>query len=167
VQDIVGHTTEVASVSYMTDIYNNYNDAHPDEQIDLVYVDDVSNTPLNVSEGRVDFELFTKLTLQNQIESAGLDNVKLIDVSLEDYDFLTGGDEGINGTFFLAAKGNEQLIEDMNEAFEAAVEDGSIAKINEKYLGQSDEYAITLDYIEHVKELVQKDVEENGGQEDE
>lgn len=74
--DLPGHTTETSPTSYKASMYQSYNEAHPDAQIEVSYIEDSNNTPLSVSDGKIDFELFSKTTLQSQVAEYGLTNVK-------------------------------------------------------------------------------------------
>lgn len=160
IYDLPGHSTEVSATNFYTAVFENYNETNPDDQIELVYVEDVSQTPLHVSDGVVDFELFTKSTLLSQIESLGLDNFKIIDVTNDDQlDFLYNGVRtSPDGCYYLVSKDEEQLLADINAAFEEAVLDGSIQVLGEKYLGVTDETALTLEDIEEQRAFIENDL---------
>ena len=159
IYDLPGHSTEVSVTSFHTTAYENYNEDHPDSQIDLIYVDDVSQTPLHVSDGIVDFEFYSKTTLLSQIESLGLTNFKIIDVTYEDQlNFLFNGVmTSPDGCYFLLAKGEEQLLADINAAFEEAVLDGTVQALGEKYHGVTDETALTIKDIEDARTFIEND----------
>lgn len=157
VRDLPGHSTEAGIASYYATVFENYNAAHPENQFKLTYVEGTSQTPLHVSDGLIDFQIFTKPTLMAIVEDLGLTNLKFIDVLPGEMSWLEGETEDKpTGTFYLIAKGNEQLAEDMNKAFEEAVADGTIQKIGEKYLGVTDETALTLEDIEKNKAIIEK-----------
>lgn len=162
VYDLPGHTTEATATSYYLSVFDNFNATNPDTPINYTFVEDPGQTPLHVSEGLVDFEIFTGTTLQAQVESLGLDDVKFIDVSTEENEWLTSGVETPPGTFYLVAKGNEDLADKLNEAFESAVEDGTIYELQKKYLGVTEENKLTLDQVENVKALIQQHIANTG-----
>lgn len=156
VYDLPGHKTEASATSYYLSVFENFNNENEDK-INYEYVEDPGQTPLHVAEGQIDFEIFTKTTLQSQIDSLGLnDDVKLIDVPTKDNEWLTSGVEAPSGTFYLVAKGNEELAQKLNEAFEEAVKDGTIYELQKKYLGVTEENKLTLEQVENTKKQVEK-----------
>lgn len=154
--DLPGHTTETSPTSYNASMYQSYNEAHPDAQIEVSYIEDSNNTPLSVSDGKIDFELFSKTTLQSQVEEYGLTNVKIIDVPIED---STAFMDKLSGNFFVVSKEYPQLVEDINTAFEAALEEGRILEISKQYLGDDADNNTILnrEYIEFAKEYIAND----------
>ena len=149
--DLPGHTTETSPTSYNASMYQSYNEAHPDAQIEVS-----NNTPLSVSDGKIDFELFSKTTLQSQVAEYGLTNVKIIDVPIED---STAFMDKLSGNFFVVSKEYPQLVEDINTAFEAALEEGRILEISKQYLGDDADNNTILnkEYIEFAKEYIAND----------
>lgn len=147
INDIDGHSTEVTATSFNADWFEKYNRSHSSNQVVLQYVDE-DHALQDVSDGKIDFEFFTKISMQQQIKDIGLKNLKLIDVPKEE--FSEGG-----GTFFVVPKGQEKLVREMDEAFEAALTDGSILKISKKYF-EGDDYTPTLEDIKSEKEKQKK-----------
>ncbi len=143
INDLGGHSTEENASSFNTGWYKEYNESHPDKQVAVQYVD-ADNTVQDVSDGKIDFDFFTKISLEQQIKDRGLKNLKLIDVPREE--FSEGG-----ATFFGVPKGQEELAKQMDEAFEAALADGTILKISKKYFNGED-YTPTLEDIKAEKE---------------
>lgn len=155
VKDFGGHSTEITAASLNENSFLQYNIENPDNPIELIYTEDTSNTPLRVADGSIDFEYFTKITLQAQIEELGLTNVKLIDVPLEDSITLGGT---IKGCFFIVAKDDTQLAADMNRAFEEMVVDGTVFELEQKWLGiTKEEDYLTLEYIQRAREWIEAD----------
>ncbi|OOM79618.1 L-cystine-binding protein TcyA precursor [Clostridium puniceum] len=148
IDDIGGHSTEVTATSFNTDWFEKYNKSHTTNPVILKYVEE-DHSVQDVSDGKIDFEFFTKATIQQQIKDIGLKNLKLIDVSKEDFS------EGV-GNFFIVPKGQEKLGKDMDEAFEAALTDGTILKISQKYF-EGEDYTPTLEDIKKEKEKQEKD----------
>jgi polar amino acid transport system substrate-binding protein len=152
VYDLAGHSTESLPGNLNSTIYETYNEAHPDNPIQLNYVEKDDQTPFKISEGQLDFEYFDKVTLQQQVEEYGLtDELKLIDVPIDDMIDFNGS---LAGSFYLLPKGYDQLAADMNEALEAAVADGSIHKLRVEYFEQSDDDPLTLEYIEYARKYI-------------
>jgi ABC-type amino acid transport/signal transduction systems, periplasmic component/domain len=143
IKDLGGHSTEENASSFNAGWYKKYNESHRDSQVAVQYVDG-DNTVQDVSDGKIDFDFFTKISLEQQIKDRGLKNLKLIDIPKEE--FSEGG-----ATFFVVPKGQEQLAKEMDEAFEAALADGTILKISKKYFN-GDDYTPTLEDIKAEKE---------------
>ncbi len=162
VYDLPGHSTEATATSYYLSVFDNFNATNPDTPINYSFIEDAGQMPLHVSDGTVDFEIFTKTTLQAQVESLGLDDVKFIDVSTEDNEWLTSGVDTPSGTFYLVAKGNEDLSNKLNEVFEEVVEDGTIFELQKKYLGVTEDNKLTLEQVKNTKELIQQLIENAG-----
>lgn len=156
IYDLAGHTTETSPTSYNASMYEAYNEANPDATIEVTYIEDSNTTPLSVSDGKIDFELFSKTTLKAQVEEYGLTNVKIIDVPIED---STAFMDKLSGTFFIISAEYPQLVEDINEAFEAALADGTILEISNQYLGEDSDNVENLneDYIAYAKEFIAND----------
>ncbi|AGF55173.1 polar amino acid transport system substrate-binding protein [Clostridium saccharoperbutylacetonicum] len=143
IKDLGGHSTEENASSFNAGWYKKYNESHPDKQVTVQYVD-TDNTVQDVSDGKIDFDFFTKISLEQQIKDRGLKNLKLIDIPKEE--FSEGG-----ATFFVVPKGQEELAKQMDDAFEAALTDGTILKISKKYFNGED-YTPTLEDIKVEKE---------------
>ena len=148
-EDLPGHTTEVSAGSNNANIFEAYNEAHPDAQIVLNYVDEsaINMTPQQVSLGNVDFYFFTAATLRSQVEELGLDNVKIIELPPSEKDAWAGT---VTGNFFIAPKGKEALLDDINGAFEEALADGTIERIARETTGDAVSVP-TQEYIEEVR----------------
>lgn len=155
VADFAGRKTEVTAASKNALIFEEYNEEHPDGQILLNYTEDANTTPKHVSEGTIDFEFFQIITLKSQIEALGTDNLKIIPVSNEDAQSLTGGPIG---NFILFPKGYERLADDFNAALREAVEDGTIQKLREEYLNVDEGDVLTVDDLDSAKEFIENDI---------
>lgn len=143
INDLGGHSTEEDASSFNAGWYKKYNESHPENQVAVQYVDG-DNTVQDVSDGKIDFDFFTKISLEQQIKDRGLKNLKLIDVPKEE--FSEGG-----ATFFVVPKGQEKLAKEMDDAFEAALADGTILQISKKYF-EGEDYTPTLEDIKSEKE---------------
>ena len=146
-KDMGGHTTEVTPTSFNADWFEKYNKSHPENPVALQYVEE-DHSVQDVSDGKIDFEFFTKITMQQQMKDLGIKNLKLIDIPKEE--FSEGG-----ANFFIVAKGQDKLAKEMDEAFEAALADGTILKISKKYF-EGEDYTPTLEDIKAEKEKQKK-----------
>lgn len=143
IKDMGGHSTEVTPTSFNADWFDKYNKSHPEKPVILQNVEE-DHSVQDVSDGKIDFEFFTKITMEQQMKDMGLKNLKLIDIPKEE--FSEGG-----ANFFIVPKGQEQLAKEMDEAFESALADGTILNISKKYFN-GDDYTPTLVDIKNEKE---------------
>ena len=138
-----GKKVEANPSSYYASVFEDWNKEHPDEKVDIIYNENLDQWADHVVDKTTDFYPFTKSYLQYIVNSKGLTGVKIIDFQPLDQ---TPEDIAKSGTAFLFPKDEVELRDAVNEAFEAAVEDGTIAKLAEEYL-DSAEYAPTLEQV--------------------
>lgn len=138
--DLPGHSTEVQAGSFNSILFEKWNEENSDKKIELVYVDNTNGTPLHVADGTVDFVFFDYISLVEQAEAQGLTDVKILPMDND-----TIPNKGTGFTYFVYPKGEEQLQKDVNEAFEAALEEGVINELSQKYL--EGDFVPTLDEV--------------------
>ena len=154
--DIGGHSTEIQAASANETLFLKYNEEHPDNPIDLTYVE-VDNTLVSIANGLVDFEYFTTATLEAQVAEKGLeDQIDIINISIEDSETFMSGLEGI---FYIVAKNDVQLANDINSRIEELIADGTVAKLRAEWFGDSAD-ELTLEYVEKCKEFIKNDIGE-------
>jgi polar amino acid transport system substrate-binding protein len=151
INDIGSHSTEVTAASFNADWLERYNETHADNPVKLNYTETGDNYAQDVSDGIIDFYYFTKISMQQQVDELGLTNLKLIEVSKEESLEFTGSKA--SGNFFVVPKGYEKLADEMNKAFEEALNDGTILEISKKYFNGED-YTPTLEDIKQAKEVI-------------
>ncbi len=112
------HTTEAEK----------YNEAHPDNPIEINYTEETVPVILqNVQDGK--YELFSTakaMYFGAYQKEFGFD----LNYATLDYG------RGQAYAYFIAAKGEEQLIEDFNTVLTELIKDGTVAAISEKYIGE-------------------------------
>ncbi|MBQ8912924.1 MAG: transporter substrate-binding domain-containing protein [Lachnospiraceae bacterium] len=156
--DLGGHSTQITAASANETLFLTYNERHPDDQIDLTYIE-VDNTLVDIANGVVDFEYFTRATLETQIAEKGLeDQIDLVDVSIAESNAFDGG---LKGIFYLVSKNDEQLANDINSRIEELISDGTIAELRKEWFGESAD-ELTLDYVETAKEYIANDQAQAG-----
>lgn len=161
VYDFAGRKTICTPTNANANSYERYNEMHPDDPIIIQYVDVLSGYDSQVADGRIDFYYHTKVNLESQLEATGVTGLKILDVPFEDSSTLT---TGLEGDFVVFAKGQEELADDFNKAFEEALADGTIAKLQEQILGISPEQnVLDQEYIETARAFIENDLKENGG----
>ena len=154
--DIGGHSTQITAASANETTFLRYNEEHPDNPLDLTYIE-VDNTLVDVANGVVDFEYFTTATLEAQIAEKGLeDKIDLIPVPIEDSENFTGG---LKGIFYIVAKDDTQLADDINARIEELIADGTVAELRAEWFGDSAD-ELTLEYVERCKEYIANELSE-------
>ncbi|MBQ7707489.1 MAG: transporter substrate-binding domain-containing protein [Lachnospiraceae bacterium] len=153
VNDFGGHKTEVTAASANESLFLAYNDEHPDNPIDLTYIE-VDNLLIDIANGAADFEYFTTATLETQIAEKGLeDQIDLIPVPIEESEEFT---KSLKGIFYVVAKDDTQLADDINARIEELIADGSIAELRTKWFGDSAD-ELTLEYVDRCKKFIEED----------
>ena len=150
--DLPGHKVITIPGNANDNIYRAWNAKHPDNQINVGYVENIGDFSLQVSNGDIDFYYHSKPVINAQLAKTGIKGLKVIDVSVEDNYTFKGG---LAGNFFYFPKGEEKLRDDFNEAFEAALADGAIEKIFSKYY-PGYEFLVTPAYIKESREFIEK-----------
>ncbi len=124
-------TLSVAVGSSNENIVLTWNKDHPDQQVNVVYNDgDISKALLDVQEGRVDATLVSPAVAANVIGTQGLN----VEYKLRD-------EASVESTYWLFsqtdayAEANQELAARVDEALQALIDSGTLAKISEQYLG--------------------------------
>ena len=124
-------TLSVAVGSSNENIVLTWNKDHPDQQVNVVYNDgDISKALLDVQEGRVDATLVSPAVAANVIGAQGLN----VEYKLRD-------EASVESTYWLFsrtdayAEANRELAARVDEALQALIDNGTLAKISEQYLG--------------------------------
>lgn len=84
-EDIGGHKFETYSSNPWLSDYERYNEEHPDNPVEIVFSEDTSQAIVHLEDGSNDFIFQSVLTLQNYIDEYGYTDLKIIPVSLEEY----------------------------------------------------------------------------------
>lgn len=140
--DEIQDLTELAGKTFIgtagndkTTIIENYNEEHPDQQINIEYNDgDTQSWFQMVEDGRVDFTITDEPMYYGYYEPEFHYNVNAYD--LENIASATY-------SYFIVAKDNTQLAEDINKALAEVIEDGTSTEICEKYFGKDYSPVIT------------------------
>ena len=152
--DLPGHKVITLPGNANDNIYRAWNASHPDNQIQVGYVETIGDFSLQVLDKDIDFYYHSKPVIMAQLEKTGIQGLKVIDVSVEDNYTFKGG---LAGGFYYFPRGEEKLRDDFDAAFEAAVVDGAIEKIFQKYY-PGYEFLVTPEYIKESREFIEKDL---------
>lgn len=128
--DLAGHTyIGDPNIKYTTDIQN-WNDAHPDQQINIVYSEeDLSKQLQGIQDGNAGYDFLT-------IDKPMYDGYYQPEFGfdLTEIPLASDPDEDLD-SYFIFAKDDTQLAEDVNKALKEIIEDGTSKKINVEFLG--------------------------------
>jgi polar amino acid transport system substrate-binding protein len=129
--DLAGKTTRGTVGTTMATIIESYNEAHPDAPIKQSFSDaDLLVDLQQVESGQYDFNLIDKPLIEFYIREFGL-NLKIIDLGQSAQNDVMPSPY----CYFIAGKGNEKLVEDINKALAEVISDGTSKRICEKYFG--------------------------------
>lgn len=140
--DEIKDLTELAGKTFIgtagndkTTIIENYNEEHPDQQINIEYNDgDTQSWFQLIEDGRIDF------TITDEPMYYGYYEPELhYDVNAYDLNNVASA----TYSYFIVAKDNTQLAEDINQALAEVIADGTSTEICEKYFGKDYSPGIT------------------------
>ncbi|MBO6214201.1 MAG: transporter substrate-binding domain-containing protein [Lachnospiraceae bacterium] len=128
--DLAGHTyIGDPNIKYTTDIQN-WNDAHPDQEIGIVYSEeDLSKQLQGLQDGGADYDFLT-------IDKPMYDGYYQPEFGfdLKEIPLVADPDEDLD-SYFIFSKTDTQLAEDVNKALKEVIEDGTSKEISVKFLG--------------------------------
>lgn len=130
--DLKGKKTVTSAGNNIATALENYNKANPDAQITVEYTKaDLLVQLQEIESGKYDFALHDKPIFDEYVAQYGL-KVKGIELSSE----LAKEVLKTPYSYILVAKGNDQLLKDINEKIKEIIADGTSKKINEKYMNE-------------------------------
>ncbi|MGN0339096.1 MAG: transporter substrate-binding domain-containing protein [Lachnospira sp.] len=130
-----GYKIELTSGSLTGNALENWNKNHPDAKINIIYSEtDFQVRYQHIVDGTTDFAIDDGPIIENLLPKFGLEGklvANSIDAQTEDFLFPQ------NNTYFLLTKNEKgaQIREALNKVLKEMKEDGTIAKITQKYLG--------------------------------
>lgn len=133
--DSIKDLTELAGKKYTgpagndkTTVVENYNDAHPDKKITIDYTDaDLLTLLYDVESGKEDF-----LIMDAPIYNGYYGPEFNLDVNVFDLSDV----KSASYSYFIVAKDNTKLAEDINGALKQVIDEGISTEIDIKYLGE-------------------------------
>jgi polar amino acid transport system substrate-binding protein len=127
-----GKTSQRTVGVTVTMALENYNRAHPEAQTILRYTDAEMLVILqDVEQGKVDFEILDKPMFEYYMQQFPL-KLKAVELS-EEVEYSISQQLF---SYMLVAKGNDQLVVDINKGLREVIADGTSKRINEKYFGE-------------------------------
>ena len=124
--DIGGKSTEVIQGTSTAKQLEAYNEEHKDNPTELKYTDGTIQSILaNLSDGRSDYKIFERLTVEALIKDQGLDNLEVIELPSDQQPYV----------YPILAKGEKELETFVNKRIKELYEDGTLEKLSKKYFG--------------------------------
>ena len=78
-----------------------------------------------MSDGRSDYKIFERLTVEALIKDQGLDNLEVIEIPSDQQPYV----------YTIIAKGEKELDTFVNKRIKELYEDGTLEKLSKKYFG--------------------------------
>ena len=124
--DIGGKSTEVVQGTSTAKQLEDYNKEHKDNPTELKYTEGTIQSILsNLSDGRSDYKIFERLTVEALIKDQGLDNLEVIELPSDQQPYV----------YPILAKGEKELETFVNKRIKELYEDGTLEKLSKKYFG--------------------------------
>ena len=124
--DIGGKSTEVIQGTSTAKQLEAYNKEHKDNPTELKYTEGTIQSILaNLSDGRSDYKIFERLTVEALIKDQGLNNLEVIELPSDQQPYV----------YPILAKGEKELETFVNKRIKELYEDGTLEKLSKKYFG--------------------------------
>lgn len=124
--DIGGKSTEVVQGTATATQLENWNKEHSSDQTEIRYTDGTIQQILtNLNDGRTDYKIFEKITVDQIIKDQNLSNLTTIELPSTQQPYV----------YPILAKGQEELQTFMNKRIKELYEDGTLEKLSEEYFG--------------------------------
>lgn len=117
-EDIEGHTSAQSATSNFADIAREYG-------AEIVTVEGLAQSIELIKQGRVDLTVNDRLAVLNYINSQNDESIK-----------IAAQQDDASETAFAFNKGNEELVNAVNEQLRAMKEDGTLAEISKEWFGE-------------------------------
>ncbi len=130
-EDLKGKTMGVVPSSPQTLFLEEWNKQHPNQASELVYLDsDPATLIRDVYAGRLDATIYATTYLHDAEETYG---IKLKAHPIENEEAIR-----IPGSYFIYRKEHQDIRDKMDKIMLELRQDGTLAKLSQKYLGQDD-----------------------------
>ena len=103
-----------------------YNEEHSSNPTTINYTDGTIQQILaNLNDGRSDYKIFERITVDTIIKDQGLDNVEVIELPSDQQPYV----------YPILASGQEELQSFMNKRIKELYEDGTLEKLSKEFFG--------------------------------
>ena len=124
--DIGGKSTEVVQGTATAKQLEDWNKEHSSDQTKINYTDGTIQQILtNLNDGRTDYKIFEKITVDQIIKDQGLDNLTTIELPSDQQPYV----------YPILAKDQTELQTFMNKRIKVLYEDGTLEKLSKEYFG--------------------------------
>lgn len=126
--DIGGKSTEVVQGTSTAKQLEDYNKEHADNQTKINYTDGtIQQILVNLNEGRTDYKIFERITVDAIVKAQKLDNVEVIELPSDQQPYV----------YPLFAQGQEELKNFVDKRVKELYQDGTLEKLSQKYFDGS------------------------------
>ena len=124
--DIGGKSTEVVQGTTSAKQLEDYNKQHSDNPTDLQYTDGTIQTIMaNLADGRTDYKIFERISVDTIIRDQGYDNLKVIELPSDQQPYV----------YPIIAKEDKDLQKFVNKRIKELYDNGTLEKLSKKYFG--------------------------------
>lgn len=124
--DIGGKSTEVVQGTATATQLENWNKEHSSDQTKINYTDGTIQQILsNLNDGRTDYKIFEKITVDQIIKDQNLSNLTTIELPSDQQPYV----------YPILAQGQEDLQTFMNKRIKELYDDGTLEKLSKEYFG--------------------------------
>ena len=126
--DIGGKSTEVVQGTSTAQQLEDYNKEHSDNPTKINYTDGTIQQILaNLNDGRTDYKVFERITVESIIKDQGLKNLEVIELPSDQQPYV----------YPIIASGQEDLQKFVNKRIKELYEDGTLEKLSQEFFGGS------------------------------
>jgi len=123
-----GKKTEVVQGTSTAKQLEDYNKKHSDNPTDLQYTDGTIQTIMaNLADGRTDYKIFERISVDTIIRDQGYDNLKVIELPSDQQPYV----------YPIIAKEDKDLQKFVNKRIKELYDNGTLEKLSKKYFGGS------------------------------
>ena len=124
--DIGGKKTEVVQGTSTAKQLEDFNKKHSDNPTDLQYTDGTIQTIMaNLADGRTDYKIFERISVDTIIRDQGYDNLKVIELPSDQQPYV----------YPIIAKEDKDLQKFVNKRIKELYDNGTLEKLSKKYFG--------------------------------
>ena len=124
--DLGGKKTEVVQGTSTAKQLEDFNKKHSDNPTDLQYTDGTIQTIMaNLADGRTDYKIFERISVDTIIRDQGYDNLKVIELPSDQQPYV----------YPIIAKEDKDLQKFVNKRIKELYDNGTLEKLSKKYFG--------------------------------
>lgn len=126
--DIGGKSTEVVQGTSTAKQVEDWNKEHADNPTTINYTDGtIQQTLVSLNDGRTDYKIFEKITVDQIIKDQGLDNLTTIELPSSQQPYV----------YPILSQGQEELQTFINQRIKELYDNGTLEKLSNQFFGGS------------------------------